>query len=306
MQKKDSKLYQKEKVEFSNKESGQFIHSDFFQSLPYPEQYPAFIQIHTEYPIQAVPLHWHLGPEVLYSRNQQLSVVIEGETFTVMPGECVLISSDVLHSIEPKLDMMGQDVLSIGFDGVYLEKLYPDMRKVHVCYKKGTDEQKRKLCKICEKIHQIIETDNIDYLRLNFHLFEMLILMYDQFVDTDFDSKREPGKEKNREKIRKVLLYVKEHFGEQITTQSVAAEFGYSREHFSRVFKRFADTSFKQYLNEYRLMQAVTELFTTEKRMRDIAYDNGFPDEKSFYSSFKRKYGVTPLEYKKKKYAEQS
>lgn len=89
-------------------ESGQFIYSDSFQSLPYPEEYPAFIQIHTEYPIQSVPLHWHLSPEIVYTRNQNLSVMVEGEHFTVSPGECVLISSRALHSIEPEINRTGQ------------------------------------------------------------------------------------------------------------------------------------------------------------------------------------------------------
>ena len=301
VKKKDSDLYQSGSVNFNDKQSGQFIYSDFFQSLPYPEEYPAFIQIHTEYPIQSVPLHWHLGPEVLYSRNQKLSVVVEGERFTVSPGECLLISSGSLHSIEPKINEKGQDVLSIGFNGAYLGKMYPAMRRSHICYLEGTPESRIKLNELCEEIHQIVEQDAIDYLKLNYLLFGMLILMYTEFVRRSSD--KEEVKDKSQEKVRDILLYVKQHFREEITTQSVASEFGYSREHFSRLFKRFADISFKQYLSEYRLFQAANDLYTTDKKMAEVALDNGFPDEKGFYSSFKKKYGLTPLEYKKQKYS---
>ena len=51
-------------------------------------------------------------------------------------------------------------------------------------------------------------------------------------------------------------------------------------------------------------MKASNELYTTDKRIADIAYDNGFADEKSFYASFKKKYNMTPLEYRKNKYQE--
>ncbi len=46
------------------------------------------------------------------------------------------------------------------------------------------------------------------------------------------------------------------------------------------------DVSFKQYINGFRLMKSINELYTTDKRIADIAYDNGFTDEKSFYASF--------------------
>lgn len=99
-----------------------------------------------------------------------------------------------------------------------------------------------------------------------------------------------------------VLQYVEEHYQEEITVSSIAMEFGYSREYFSRLFKRYADVSFKQYINGFRLMKASNELYTTDKRIADIAYDNGFADEKSFYASFKKKFNMTPLEYRKSKY----
>ena len=192
-------------------------------------------------------------------------------------------------------------MLSIGFNGAYLGKMYPAMRRSHICYLEGTPESRIKLNELCEEIHQIVEQDAIDYLKLNYLLFGMLILMYTEFVRRSSD--KEEVKDKSQEKVRDILLYVKQHFREEITTQSVASEFGYSREHFSRLFKRFADISFKQYLSEYRLFQAANDLYTTDKKMAEVALDNGFPDEKGFYSSFKKKYGLTPLEYKKQKYS---
>lgn len=300
MKKKDAEIFNRNSVDFYDKKSAQFIYRDLFQSLPYPEEYPAFIQIHTEYPVQSVPLHWHLGPEIIYSRNQELTVVVEGERFEVKPGECVLISCDVLHSIEPKINQRGQKVLSIAFNWGYIGRMDPELRIQKICFLEGTEEEKKKLCGLCEEIYQLFESEKVDYLKVNYLLFAILILVYQKFKKKNPDQKIK--QEKNVEKIREILLYVKKHYREEITTQKVAAEFGYSREHFSRVFKRFADMSFKQYLNEYRLFQAANDLYTTERQMKDIALDNGFPDEKSFYTSFRRKYGMTPMNYRKEKY----
>lgn len=302
MRKDDTGLYQNNPVDFSNKNSGQYIYSDFFQAMPFPAEYPAFIQIHTEFPAQSVPLHWHLGPEIIYSRNQHLTLMVDGERICIAPGECALISSDALHSIEPENTHPGQDVMSISYNGSYIWRIYPAMRSQHICYLTGTSEDRQQLNQLCEDMHQIIEQPEVDYLRLNYLLFGMLILIYSKFVKEPPASAQARDLDKSLNRIRDILLYIKEHCEENITTSSVAAEFGYSREHFSRLFKRYADMSLKQYLNEYRLVRAADDLFTTDKRMLEVAMDNGFPDEKSFYGAFKRKYGVTPAEYRRQKH----
>ena len=100
--------------------------------------------------------------------------MVEGERFTISPGECVLISSGSLHSIEPEINKTGQDVMSIGFNGAYLGKMYPAMRSSHICYLEGTPDSRKKLNELCEEVHQIVEKDTIDYLELNYLFFGMV------------------------------------------------------------------------------------------------------------------------------------
>ena len=299
MRNKDKDIYQKKKVSYEDKESCQFICSDFYQNIEYQKEYPAFILVHKEYPIQPAPLHWHPGPEIVYSRNQQLKVIINGECVDVAEQECALISGGALHSVEPKLNKRGQDVLSISFDGVYLERMFPELQTKKISYLTGTDKSREELNALCEKIHGLVEMKKRDYFKLNEILFAMLGLIYREFAKEE--EVNGTDQRKIHKKMRDILTYVTDHFQEALTTEKVAQEFGYSREHFSRLFKKYAGQSFKQYLNEYRLIQAEQDLHNTEKKMIEIAFDNGFPDEKSFYSSFKKKYGSTPAKYRREK-----
>lgn len=300
--KKDIDLVMKKNVEFDDNNSAQFIYSDLYQPLAWPDEYPCFIQIHSEWPVQDVPLHWHHGPELIYSRNQEIRFIVDTEKTVIHPGECILISSGAIHNVEPKKQIRNQDVMSLTFKGTYIEKLYPKLRQTKISFKgpDSTDENRQELVEYCEKLYDILKQDTKDYFTLNEILFHILGLIFNHFVSKERNETQ--STKYNHDKMSLVLQYVEEHYQEELTVSSIAEEFGYSREYFSRLFKRYADVSFKQYINGFRLMKASNELYTTDKRIADIAYDNGFADEKSFYASFKKKFNMTPLEYRKSKY----
>ncbi|MCD8190807.1 MAG: cupin domain-containing protein [Clostridiales bacterium] len=89
---RDGEIFQDHLVSFFDSNSTQYIHTDLFQKLDFPQQYPAFIQVHLEEPAQDVPLHWHPGSELIYSRNRELTIIIDGKRYLLPPGDFILIS----------------------------------------------------------------------------------------------------------------------------------------------------------------------------------------------------------------------
>lgn len=75
---KDSGIFMKHGASFSNTDSDQFISSNLYQRVVYPKEYPAIILVHQEHPAHSVPLHWHPGPELIYPRNRELTVTVDG------------------------------------------------------------------------------------------------------------------------------------------------------------------------------------------------------------------------------------
>lgn len=57
--------------------------------------------------------------------------------------------------------------------------------------------------------------------------------------------------------------------------------------------------SFTEFVNDYRLTQACDDIMQGTKAIADIAADHGFDNESYFFRLFKKKYGVTPLKYRK-------
>ena len=66
-----------------------------------------------------------------------------------------------------------------------------------------------------------------------------------------------------------------------------------------RLFHQKYHTTPTKYLNGLRVDKAAHLLLETDQSMLQIAAESGFGSVSSFYSSFKFKYGQTPIEYRK-------
>ncbi|MBR6840095.1 MAG: AraC family transcriptional regulator [Oscillospiraceae bacterium] len=101
---------------------------------------------------------------------------------------------------------------------------------------------------------------------------------------------------------RQVLLaarYINEHFRQQISAADIAAAAGFSPNYLSRKFREAAGIGVHDYLVFIRLRSAAYELISTDDSVTDIALRNGFSDSNYFKDVFKKKYGMTPREYRK-------
>ena len=87
---------------------------------------------------------------------------------------------------------------------------------------------------------------------------------------------------------------------EKISIADMAKELDFSESHFMKFFKDTMGTSFTSYLNEYRLTMVSRLLISSESSILDIAAESGFDNLSYFNRMFKRRFGMTPREYRKK------
>ena len=106
------------------------------------------------------------------------------------------------------------------------------------------------------------------------------------------------GRGTDRLPAEPVLDYLEKNYPAGIRSADLAALFGYSTGHFERLFKERFGCSFKRYLNTYRLEQAADKLRTTADSVEETASRCGFETSAYFCLCFKKKYGLTPSEYR--------
>lgn len=102
-----------------------------------------------------------------------------------------------------------------------------------------------------------------------------------------------------RELIKK--SFIENAFNSDFSLSKLASELKFSSGYLSGLFKKIYGHTFQEYLETTRLERAKFILLTTDLRNYEIAEKIGFDDVNYFSTRFKRKYGITPKQYKLKK-----
>ena len=99
--------------------------------------------------------------------------------------------------------------------------------------------------------------------------------------------------------VSKLLEAIRTRYGEKLSIESISEEMGVSASYLSRKFKEITGQTFLDFLNKYRVQQAITLLNTKEYRISEISEAVGFSDYKHFCSVFKKYTLKSPTKFVK-------
>jgi AraC-like DNA-binding protein len=98
--------------------------------------------------------------------------------------------------------------------------------------------------------------------------------------------------------IIEILTYMKEHLSDELTIEEIADHFGYSKYHFSREFKKHTGFSASDYLSSLKIEKAKQELLKKDHSITNSSFDVGYSSLGTFSTTFTKKTGLSPREYK--------
>lgn len=96
------------------------------------------------------------------------------------------------------------------------------------------------------------------------------------------------------------IQFINNHTNDTIGIDSVAAHIGKSRAYTTGKFKKELGTTINEYIINRKLIEAQSLLKHSSKSLTEISYYLCFSSQAYFQSLFKKKYGLTPLEYRRK------
>lgn len=158
---------------------------------------------------------------------------------------------------------------------------------------------------VCEYIHPVCEKGRVvGFVAVSGYLAERdipteacnvlippLAIMIEQFLER---CQKEAKSEYNM-----ILQYLNEYHT-NITLLDLCRYFGRSKSYISHMFKSVSGVSIREYCNNLKLEDAKRLLENTEMSVTQISYEAGFHDVSYFINLFKRKFGLSPLQYRKK------
>ena len=109
-----------------------------------------------------------------------------------------------------------------------------------------------------------------------------------------------PKNSKSNPIIDNIKSYIENNLEFDIKISDIAKLFHYNEQYFGRFFKKETKMSFSDYLKLRRLKKAEYLLKNTDDTILLISNKSGFNNVTYFNRIFKKAYGVTPSEYRKK------
>lgn len=100
--------------------------------------------------------------------------------------------------------------------------------------------------------------------------------------------------------VDKIKRYIEYRYAEDVKVSELAEHCGLNRSYMTKCFTEDTGLSPKEYLMQYRMKKAKELLKNSELPISNVAYTVGYSDPLAFSKMFRKREGVSPLEYRDK------
>ena len=261
---------------------------------------------------EAFPMHWHDEIELIFVRNGELRIFINGEPFDISAGNAAIINSGDCHYTVPSdaeciTIIFSLSILSGTSDS---ERIISELKTRLGRNSKTTlewkEEDREALHALLEELEGIDRSSFAYELLVRSAIFRISALIGDENHNPLSDAGARSECSKARERLANVFKYIEQHYMEPISLPSAAEASGYVPTYFSRVFKTCTGMTFYDYLTVYRIRKAEIQLVNTNDSVSSIASASGFSSVKTFDRVFKEQIGTSPLKFRKQHQKQQA
>lgn len=298
-----------ENKEFIRQNFPQPDHSNYRRKLEDNQEYVNYVEgsnvrIWHNVESDTYAMHHHDAIEIIICMENTYTVCSEDITYSLNKGDILIIPSHILH------ELIAPDTGS-RFIFMYSDKIYMPLHDYNTIQPIFTTPYFLTVTSDPDIYYDIYSTlmDCVsDYFEHDIFwetaiCSKLIKVMY--IIGNNFYGKKtllsvNPSKEEASyfETISYVLKYIDSNFSENLTLESVAEIIGFSKFYFSRMFKRYTNQTFYDYLSHRRIREAQS-LLSKNVSVTEIALQTGFNSPTSFCRCFKKIAGCSPTEYRK-------
>ena len=271
-------------------------------SSAYPFQY--YYDNLELFDFHCIEWHWHREFEFLYVESGQVTCGIGEKKIILSEGEAIFINSKILHQFYASSDgvipnfVCMPEFIAPENSLIYKKYILPIISSniSFQCFRINESWQV-KIIQIMIKIMEIQENEKIRELA-TLALLQNLWLIFYENVKLSGKEEVQTVDEAAQKRVQLMMQYIHENYNHELSLNEIASHIGVSKSTALNLFRRFLHTTPVDYLIGYRLQAASRLLKNTNKKVKIIAYESGFRNVDYFCRLFKRRYHLTPSEYR--------
>lgn len=130
------------------------------------------------------------------------------------------------------------------------------------------------------------------------HLIGHLCLFLDGLIQSSATRREHHSGQLKDFYIQEAVTYMEENYQRELSVEEIADVCKLNRSYFSKLFKESMGCPPQEFLIRLRLSKAAEQMKTTGASIGDISIRCGYPNQLHFSRAFKKRYGVSPREWR--------
>lgn len=281
------------------------IKDDYSERVKYDySEYPIYIRrdLLSNFPNFSAESHWHEDIELIVALSGEMQYNVNGEIVTLHEGEGIIVNAKQLHHGFSKMKKEC-DFICILFHPMLM------------CLTKATDHDYASRIlesgvpyfhlspkvdwqnKIIEHIKDIWEKK--DDAAAPLYAQGKLCLLWSELLSQTERIKPSKSSDSKLTTLKNMIGFIHEHYKDKITLGDIAKSGYVSKRSCGMIFLEYQNKTPIEFLNDYRLRKSIELMNDTELTILDIALSVGFSGASYYAKTFRKSFGVSPVEYRK-------
>lgn len=254
--------------------------------------------------INEFPLHYHDEFELTFAWNVEGRRMVGSVVQNLLPMDLVLIAPNVLHAYRGPQERANMTVVQFShripeFQLFNMDEMRSISKMLQSAMKSGIHFSQRTAERLKDRIMALPDMSGFRGAMQFLEILDELATSPGQTVLTSDAAESQMSLIAN-DRINRIIRYVEQHYRDKISLDDVGAVVQMSGSSVSRFFKHKTKCNFSDYLNNYRIDRVADRIIRSEDLISEICYECGFSNVSNFNRFFRRRMGVTPLEYRRK------
>ena len=260
------------------------------------------IRVYPNHQSDDYPPHWHDAWELIHPIENGYTVQVQGALYEVAPGGLLVIPSGIVHEIYAP-DHGQRCILLLDADELYaVEGFQEVMPRFCPCVLLSPERDGALLDALIPHLVRVMQEheqgEPLSRAVMRAELSLLLLGLARAMVTGRLRTPSVPVRSADS-MMMDVCSYIAAHCQETLSLEEMAAYAGYSRYHFTRLFRRHTGMTFYQYYMKQRLLFCRHLLMNTAVPITEAAMRAGFSSIATFNRVFRQFEGMTPTEYRR-------